>query len=165
MLEALIWAGALVVLGGVSLYLGNNRIKEAIDLKRSKQSLDEDEQRTEILERENQAKLDAATASERTEHEKARLLQEIAEANAAARVAEDPETIAALLAEEKQVIAGRAEGRALAAKEQGFREHSNDPKVVEALVDAYKTFLARTPTYERPSFDQWLGTIEIDSLR
>ncbi len=164
MWDTLIWAVVAIAISGTFFYLVNNRAKELVGLRRSKQSLDEEEQRTELLERENAAKFDAATVGERAEYEQSRLLKEAAEARASAEVAEAPTTIAALQAEEERVIVARAEGRALAAKEQASREH-NDPKVVETLVDAYKAFLDEGMSDQVVTFDQWLGNIDIGNLR
>jgi hypothetical protein len=80
-------------------------------------------------------------------------------------VAEAPSTIAALAKEEEKVIAGRAEGRAIAAKERASRD-SDGSKPVDAIVDAYKAFLHNGgPGVRYTTLDQWLGSIDLDDFQ
>jgi hypothetical protein len=160
-----IWAAVCLIIAGMIIHSVNNRIKEEAPLKQRRQNLYEEEIQVALKERQNDAKFQADTAFERTEHEKARLIKETAEAKATAEIADSPEVIKARIAEEERVIEARAEGRALAAQEQAARQ-GDALSPTGTIVNAYEKWLEANSEYgpSHTTFERWLGDIDIEDL-
>jgi hypothetical protein len=151
-IEAVVWALVFLVLGLVAFMLLNARAREYLEILRGREASKQQERQLELEERRVvlaqkvlETELSRMTAEEQATAERARLLRQAEEDRAATEAAMRPEVIEELAAEQRQIIAARAEGAALAAKEQALHQGSgsNGSAVMfEMAVDAYKTYLA-----------------------
>jgi hypothetical protein len=153
---AAIWAGATVVIVALFLRRLGRPLAGVLEARRSRIQASSEEDRARALERQNEAELARDTAAERAEHHKAKLRQESAEANAAAEVAKS--TIPAQIAAKEKVIAARAEGRALAAKDQAMKGENGDDEPLRILLESYNEF-RREPINKQITLDEWLGDL------
>jgi hypothetical protein len=154
---AAVWAGAVVLISFLFFRQLGRPIAEVFEAWRARTEANSERDRAEALERQNEAQLARDVAPERAEQYKAKLRQETAEADAAAEVAKS--TIPARIVEEEQVIAARAEGRAIAAKDRAMNGDGGSSEELQLLLETYERFRANWRN-EDVTFSQWLGKLQ-----
>jgi hypothetical protein len=155
-LVAAIWAVAFVTVCGLFLWQFAAPIKRLIGAHQGSIEARNQAKLTAALERQNATELKRATATEQAELRRAELKQQAAEAEAAAEVARA--TVPAQVAEQEKIIAARAEGRALAAKDNALKGNQGGSGM-EALMEAYATY---RNTGGHCAMDEWLGDLRIE---
>jgi len=168
MVIGIVWALVILALGMTAIWRIDHYAKEALKLQESRQDSKEKDRAVERLERQNKAEMEAATLEERTELARSELIRQSAEARAAAGIAEG--TVQDRITEEQQIIAARAEGRALAAKERAITEGAgNGRSAMELLADLYQAYLNRLPAGTSASsiedFEDWAGDAGIQAAK
>ncbi len=149
---ALIWAAVIAGLGWLAIHTCYKLVSRLVAIKHRAQAVADREQAADL-------ELAAATVAERAAHEKARLRKEAALMASEAAVQEDPKVRQAKIDERVRVIAARAEGKALAAKEAAISEDSSDAKIVDTIMK----------TYERSgrmwTFNAWFGDRDLRDFK
>jgi len=156
---AAIWAGAVVLISALILHRLGRPLAGVLDARRRRIEANIDNDRAASLERLDHAELDRATSAERAERQRAQLRRETAEADAAAEVASS--TLLAQIAEQEQVIAARAEGRALAAKDKAARGDDGGSEDLRLLLASYADFRDATPRNYYTTLEDWLGDLRL----
>lgn len=160
MIQSIVWALVILALVGTAIW----RVDAQVTASRAydREQFDAKEKDAALMRQERQAKLDidTATADERATLAKTQLLQQAAEAEVAAKVA--AATVDARIREEEAVIAGRTEGRALAAKEAALAAPAGESDM-QYLTDAYNNFVTRTGS--QWAFSAWLGSVSLENGR
>jgi hypothetical protein len=154
---AAIWAGALVTVVGVVVGRFGRPITKLLEARQNEINATAEDTRATAMERQNAAAIASQTIDEQAGLEKARLLQQTAEAQAAAQVHEA--TVGERVAEERAIIAARTEGRAEAARDRALNGASADQ--LEIMMEGYKAYLKTGWTC---TFDYWLGNIRLDQF-
>lgn len=164
MLEAVVWAVAFVLVFGLAIWRADKQIDKyasaQLELKRDQQRSKEADKALSRQERQIAADLAQRTLDETAELERAEKQLKAAEARAAALVADSREIIEAKIQEEKEVIAARTEGRAIAAKEGAISrgDNTSDLDVLARTYEKYlETLAANNRLHSASSFGNWAG--------
>ena len=152
-----IWVVGLIV-AGILLW---RRLKEPVQaiLEEHRRSiaLDNEAKQAKLQERALEAEMLKKLDRENLELKQAQLRKQAAEADAEATVLSA--TSDARIAEEQAVIAARAEGRAIAAKERAINSGKSS-SALDALMQGYTAYLESGGTRD---LDYWMGDLRLVS--
>lgn len=138
----LIWALVIATVALVVVWRCDRYANKRLELIRKRDEAVEADKALSRQERQAAADLAQRTLEETAELERAKKQRQAAEERAAARLAEDPTLIEAKITEEQQVIAARAEGRAIAVKERALRSSESVGGVdMQVLMDGYRDYM------------------------
>ena len=151
MLPAIVWALVFLAVVGLIVWRIDHQVTAYLTLIRQQHEKSEAEREVELLERRNAAERERLAIDEHAAVDKAKLLDE------AARIKRDGEIALATLDDrieaEKKVIEASIETRVLAASQQASQNTSRS--TLDALTDAYKTYVEYVDSDEILTFGQW----------
>lgn len=162
----IVWALVVLLLGIGVIRYGSERLREWIALQSRRQTSYDEEQQIGRMERHlaldgrrDDASILEATTAERIELEKAQLSRRAADERAAARIAEDLTVIQARTDEELKIIEGRAEGKAIAARDSAAK--GGDAAIPKELHKGYNAYLEQG---NGGSFGEWFESTDLSGV-
>lgn len=153
-IEAVIWTACLVAIA----LLINRQVQQYLQNQRYQLEALNKAKEVELLERQNQAAIDAQNIDELARLRRAELTKQAAEAEAAEKVAQA--TLDDRIQAEREVLAARTATRISLAKEAPL-----EPTMTSEMAGLFRAYEIYRNTGGTGTFEYWLGDIDIQDGR